>query len=190
MVGSSTVTGWNLRSSAASFSIYLRYSPMVVAPISWISLLASDGFRILDASMAPSAPPAPIMVCTSSRNRITLPAAFTSWISFFIRSSNSPRYLEPAIMLARSMVNIFFSFMPSGTSPPEMRCARPSITAVLPTPGSPTRHGLFLVLLLRICISLPISCSLPITGSNFPSAACSVRSVPNCSSTPFFLPSP
>ena len=30
-VGSSTITGWKRRSSAASFSIYLRYSAMVVA---------------------------------------------------------------------------------------------------------------------------------------------------------------
>ena len=55
-VGSSTFTGWNLRSSAASFSIYLRYSSSVVAPINWISPLARDGFKMLEASIAPSAP--------------------------------------------------------------------------------------------------------------------------------------
>ena len=100
----STVIGWNLLSSAASFSMYLRYSTIVVAPISCSSPLARDGFRILDASIAPSAPPAPMIVWTSSRNKMILPAAFTSWIRRFIRSSNSPRYFDPAIMLARSIV--------------------------------------------------------------------------------------
>ena len=33
----------------------------------------------------------------------------------------------------------------SGTSPSVMRCASPSAIAVLPTPGSPIRIGLFLV---------------------------------------------
>ena len=36
-------------------------------------------------------------------------------------------------------------FRPSGTSPRTMRWARPSTMAVLPTPGSPMRTGLFLV---------------------------------------------
>ena len=58
----STVTGWNLRSSAASFSMCFRYSSNVVAPMIWISPLAMAGFKILEASMAPSAPPAPMMV--------------------------------------------------------------------------------------------------------------------------------
>ena len=33
MLGSATVTGWKRRSSAVSFSIYLRYSLKVVAPM-------------------------------------------------------------------------------------------------------------------------------------------------------------
>jgi hypothetical protein len=37
MVGSPTVTGWKRRSSAASFSMCLRYSLKVVAPMTWIS---------------------------------------------------------------------------------------------------------------------------------------------------------
>ena len=185
--GSSTVTGWNLRSRAASFSMYFRYSTMVVAPISCSSPRAREGFRILEASMAPSAPPAPMMVWTSSRKRITFPAAFTSWIRRFIRSSNSPRYLEPATIPARSMVRIRLFFMLSGTAPEAICWASPSITAVFPTPGSPTRQGLFFVLLLKICIRRPISSFRPITGSSFPSSACQVRSVPYCSRTPSFL---
>ena len=167
--GSSTLTGWNLLSSAASFSMYLRYSSSVVAPISCISPLASDGLSILDASIAPSAPPAPIIVWSSSRNKSTLPACFTSAITFFILSSNSPRYLEPATMPERSSVTSLLSFIVSGTSPAAILAAMPSAIAVLPTPGSPIRHGLFLVRLLNICITLSISFSLPMTGSSLPS---------------------
>ena len=69
-----------------------------------------------------------------------------------------------------------FSFTVSGTIPITIRWASPSTIAVLPTPGSPTRHGLFLVRLLRIWISRVISFSRPTTGSSFPSAASCVRS--------------
>ena len=150
VVGSSTVTGWNLRSSAASLSIYFRYSAIVVAPISWISPLAREGFRIFDASIAPSAPPAPIIVCISSKNRMILPSSITSLMTFLIRSSNSPRYLLPATMPDKSSVITRLSCTVKGTSPVMMRIASPSTTAVLPTPGSPIRQGLFFVLLLRI----------------------------------------
>ena len=77
-VGSSTCTGWKRRSRAASFSIYLRYSSIVVAPISCSSPRASAGFNILEASIAPSAPPAPMIVCSSSMKSRILPAARTS----------------------------------------------------------------------------------------------------------------
>ena len=43
----------------------------------------------------------------------------------------------------------------SGTSPLAIFWARPSATAVLPTPGSPIRHGLFLVRRPRICGTKP-----------------------------------
>ena len=65
--------------------------------------------------------------------------------------------------------------------------ASPSTTAVLPTPGSPTRHGLFFVLLPSTCIRRWISAFLPMTGSSFPSSACIVRSVPYWSKIPSFL---
>uniref|UniRef100_A0A7C9CZG3 Uncharacterized protein n=1 Tax=Opuntia streptacantha TaxID=393608 RepID=A0A7C9CZG3_OPUST len=58
--------------------------------------------------------------------------------------------------------------------------------AVLPTPGSPMRTGLFLVLLERIWIHLRISSSLPITGSSFPSLAIAVKSLPYFSSASYF----
>jgi hypothetical protein len=44
--------------------------------------------------------------------------------------------------------------------------AKPWAIAVLPTPGSPIKHGLFFERLFKICIILCISLSLPITISN------------------------
>ena len=78
-VGSSTKTGWKRRASAASFSTYLRYSSSVVAPTQCSSPRASAGFSRLEASIAPSALPAPTSVCISSMNRMISPSA--AWIS-------------------------------------------------------------------------------------------------------------
>ena len=64
----------------------------------------------------------------------------------------------------------------SGTSPLTMRIASPSAMAVLPTPGSPIRTGLFLVRRLRTWMQRRISSSRPMTGSILPSRAASVRS--------------
>src|SRR6516164_9410763 len=57
-VGASTLTVWNRRSSAASFSMYLRYSLKVVAPTHCSSPRLSAGLIMFEASMAPSAEPA------------------------------------------------------------------------------------------------------------------------------------
>ena len=56
------MTGWKRRSSAGSFSTCLRYSSSVVAPMQRNSPRASCGLSRLAASVAPSAPPAPIRV--------------------------------------------------------------------------------------------------------------------------------
>ena len=132
---------------------------------------------ILEASMEPSAPPAPIRVCISSRKRMILPLSSTSLITLLILSSNSPRYLEPATIPGRSRVRSLLFLTVSGASPEAISCASPSTTAVLPTPGSPIRQGLFLVLRERIWIILLISSFLPMTGSSFPSDASLVRSL-------------
>jgi hypothetical protein len=57
-----------------------------------------------------------------------------------------------------------------GTSPATMRCASPSTTAVLPTPGSPMSTGLFLVRRLSTCTTRRISVSRPMTGRGRPCA--------------------
>ena len=97
--GSATYTCWKRRSRAGSFSTCLRYSSSVVAPIIRSSPRASIGLIMLPASIAPSAAPAPTIVCSSSTNVMTSPAASViSLRTAFSRSSNSPRYLAPAII--------------------------------------------------------------------------------------------
>src|SRR3954453_15436538 len=65
-LGSPTITGWKRRSSGGSFSMCLRYSSSVVAPTARSSPRASIGLSRLAASTAPSAAPAPTIVCRSS----------------------------------------------------------------------------------------------------------------------------
>ena len=58
---------------------------------------------MFDASIEPSAAPAPMTVCISSMKRInSSDAPRTSSTTAFRRSSNSPRYFVPAIIPARS----------------------------------------------------------------------------------------
>ncbi len=188
-VGSPTITGWNRRSSAASFSTCLRYSSSVVAPIVRSSPRASCGLSRLDASTAPSLAPAPTIVCSSSMNRmIAPPASVTSLRNAFRRSSNSPRYFAPATIPPRSIAITRLLRIASGTSPETIRRASPSTIAVLPTPGSPISTGLFLVRRDNTCITRRISLSRPITGSILPSRARAVRSIPYFSSA-WYLPS-
>src|SRR5713101_5202138 len=176
-LGSLTSTGWNLLSSAGSFSIYFLYSFSVVAPMARNSPRASAGFSMLEASIEPSAAPAPTSVCNSSMNRIICPSdCDISFSTAFRRSSNSPRNFAPATNAAKSRATSRLVFNTSGTSPETMRCAKPSAIAVLPTPGSPIRTGLFLVRRARICITRRISSSRPMTGSSFCRRANSVRS--------------
>ncbi len=74
------MTGWNRRSSAASDSMYLRYSSNVVAPMHCKSPRASSGLIIELKSSEPSAAPAPTSVCNSSMKRITSRAAAPDFV--------------------------------------------------------------------------------------------------------------
>ena len=108
-----------------------------------------------------------------------LPSAFcTCFKTPLRRSSNSPLYLAPAMSAPMSSSMTFLSLSPRGTSPFIIRHARPSTMAVLPTPGSPIRTGLFFVLRDRISMTRRISSSLPMTGSIFPSRTSCTRSCP------------
>src|SRR5437016_1950247 len=182
-VGSPTKTGWKRRSSAASFSMCLRYSSSVVAPTARSSPRASIGLSMFAASTAPSAAPAPTIVCSSSMKRTIWPSErLISSRTAFSRSSNSPRYFEPASSAPMSSAHTRLPFRPSGTSPSTIRCARPSTIAVLPVPGSPISTGLFFVRRESTWITRRISSSRPITGSSLPCSAVSVRSRPKRSS--------
>ncbi len=78
--GSPTKTGWKRRSSAGSFSMYLRYSFSVVAPIARSSPRARAGFSMFEASIEPSAAPAPTRVCSSSMKRMIWPFGFGDFL--------------------------------------------------------------------------------------------------------------
>ncbi len=187
--GSPTKTGWKRRSSAASFSMCLRYSSSVVAPTARSSPRASIGLSMFAASTAPSAAPAPTIVCNSSMKTMIWPSALAiSSSTALSRSSNSPRYFEPASRPPMSSAQTRFPFSDSGTSPATIRCASPSTIAVLPTPGSPIRTGLFFVRRESTWMTRRISSSRPMTGSSFPLSAASVRSRPNFESA-WYVPS-
>ena len=175
-VGSSTCTLPKRRSNAASFWIWVRNSSVVVAPIICSSPRASTGFKMLAASMAPSAAPAPTMVWNSSTNRMALPSRTSSSSRFLNRSSKSPRYFVPATRLAISSAKRRRPLSARGTRSPAMRWARPSANAVLPTPGSPTRQGLFFWRRHKISTMRSSSASRQNTGSSSRSAARRVRS--------------
>ena len=102
-------------------------------------------------------------------NRMIRPSApVTSLSTALSRSSNSPRNLVPATSAPRSSAISRRFCRLSGTSPETIRWASPSTIAVLPTPGSPIKTGLFLVRRLSTCTTRRISESRPITGSILP----------------------
>ncbi len=178
-VASRTMTSWKRRCNAASFSMYLRYSSSVVAPMHCNSPRDSAGLRILAASTAPSAAPAPTSVCTSSMKMMQSWLERISSMIFLRRSSNSPRYFVPATSEPTSSVSRRLPASVSGTSPAMIFCASPSTMAVLPTPGSPISAGLFFWRRERIWMTRSISCSRPIDRVELALArACDVRSMP------------
>ena len=113
--------------------------------------------------------------------------ARSSSMIFLRRSSNSPRYFVPATSDPMSRVSTRFPASVSGTSLLTIRWARPSTTAVFPTPGSPMSAGLFLVRRDRIWMTRSISFSRPITGSSLPARAASVRLIPSWSTVGVLL---
>ena len=161
---------------------------MVVAPISWKSPRANAGLIMLPASIPPSALPAPTNSWISSINRMMLSFCSSSLISCCILCSNWPRIPVPWTIetIFSEIIRLFCSL--AGTDPSTICCAKPSTTAVLPTPASPIRTGLFLVRLFKISMTLAISLSRPITGSIFPFFARLVKSVPYWFNSDFWPP--
>ena len=130
------------------------------------------GFNMLAKSRVddPDAP-APRMVCASSMNSTQFFLASSAANTCLIFSSNSPRYFEPANKLPISRLQTSLSLRNSGTCPLLIRCASPSMMAVLPTPGSPTISTLALNLRANTVTISSISVSRPITGSSLSSLA-------------------
>ena len=123
------------------------YSLKVVEPMQRSSPDASAGLSMFDASIEPPVvAPAPTMVWISSMKRI----------AFGVLLDRLDHALEPLLELAaelgareqRAHVERVDDLRPSSGSrhlaPRGSRSARPSTMAVLPTPGSPTKSGLFL----------------------------------------------
>ena len=75
----------------------------------------------------------------------------TSNITDLRRASNSPRYFDPEVKRLRSKTATMLSCIRGGTAFCIIRTANPSAIAVLPTPASPSKTGLFFVLRPRIC---------------------------------------
>ena len=125
--------------------MYFRYSSSVVAPIVCSSPRASIGFSMLEASIAPSAAPAPTTVCSSSMNRMTCPSeSATSFSTAFSRSSNSPRYFAPAMSAPMSSATMRLFLRPSGTSPRTMRLRQALDNGRLADAGLADQHGIVL----------------------------------------------
>ncbi len=108
--------------------------------------------------------------------------AFTSSMTPRRRFSNSPRTPAPACSRPRSSMRSDTPCSAGGTSPEASRRAKPSTTAVLPTPASPVRIGLFCRRRVRMSMIWRISLSRPRIGSILPALACAVRSMVNWSS--------
>ena len=125
----------------------------------------------------PASPPAPIKVCASSINIIIGVVEFlTSSITVFKRRSNSPLTPAPACNNPISSTNKRTPCKSLGTCPSIIRWAKPSTTAVLPTPGSPTKIGLFFLRRHNTSTIIRISSLRPRTGSILPCFAFSVKS--------------
>ena len=172
------MTGWKRRSSAASFSMCLRYSSSVVAPMQL--QLAARQRRLhhvagVDGALGRAGADHRVQLVDeehhvlrpSGSRSITRLEALLELAAVLGAGHHARRCPAPSTRLSRSI---------SGTSPSTIRCARPSTMAVLPTPGSPMSTGLFLVRRESTWITRLISSSRPITGSSLPWRASSVRS--------------
>ena len=145
---------------------------------------ANDDLNIFPASLdVPIAAPAPIIVCASSIKSMMCDFSLTSSMMPLMRSSNIPRSIVPAtsppicnwtIWASRSLSGTF-----SGSS--SIIRAKPSTTAVLPTPGSPTSIGEFeRSRCERISIICKISFSRPMVGGILSCRANLFKDTPKC----------
>ena len=83
-------------------------------------------------------------------NRIILCCFGYDAFSFVLQIPHGISFQRSLFVRSKDKILLFLRIL--GILPSAILCARPSTIAVLPTPGSPIRHGLFFVLLQRICI--------------------------------------
>ena len=161
------------RASAGSRAMYFSYSASVVAPTQGSSPRASAPLSSLTRSSGPPSPPT--MAWISSRKSSTDPSALaTSSRSRRRRSASAPRTPVPDTREPAEISSSTRALRP-GSSPAAMRSARPSASAVLPTPGGPTKSGLLERRRQSTSSRCSSSRSRPITGSMRPLAASAVR---------------
>ena len=150
----------------------------------------SAGFNRFEASIAPpEVAPAPITVWISSINKTASGWLSNSSTTALRRSSKSPRYRVPASNAPISSEKIVVLAKTCGVSPETTLRAKPSAMAVLPTPGSPTKSGLFLRRRHRTCTQRSTSWLRPISGSISPSPALAFKSTQYLASADSFFSS-
>ena len=116
-----------------------------------------------------------MMVWISSINKTAFLSSSNSFNKVLKRFSKSPLYLVPARSAPISKENIVASARNSGTFSLTIKTAKPSAIAVLPTPASPTKSGLFFLRRLNTWSALSSSLSRPIRVSILPLIASSLR---------------
>ena len=155
--GSPTNTGWKRRSSAASFSMCLRYSSSVVAPTR--AQLAAREHRLEQVGGVDRA-----LGGARADDRVQLVDEqddLALGVGDLLEHGLEPVLELAAVLRARRSArrcrarSTRRSRSDSGTSPSTIRWASPSTIAVLPTPGSPISTGLFFVRRDRTWIDAP-----------------------------------
>ena len=168
--------------------MYLRYSSSVVAPIVCSSPRASIGLSRFEASIAPSAAPAP-------DDRVELVDEQDDLALGVLDVLEDG--LEPLLELApelgagdeRAEVERDDPLVLErlGDVAPDDALGEALGDGRLADPGSPMRTGLFLVRRRRTWMTRRISSSRPMTGSSLPARASAVRSRPYFSSAWYVL---
>jgi hypothetical protein len=157
------------------------YSSSVVAPTQCNSPRANAGFSIcsrVHGALSVFSCPDHGMNFVDKNNGLTLRLWLTQLRTLLSRSSKSPLNFAPASSEAMSSDKTRLPLSESGTSPlPPIRRARPSTMAVFPTPGSPIEHrGCSYCVFAEPEWRGGIPSSRPMTGSNLPNRALSVKS--------------
>jgi len=178
-LGGSTSTGWKRRSSAASFSMCLRYSSSVVAPRQCNSPRASIGFKEVARvhrafGLAGAHDEVELVDEQQDAPSLCLISASTA----LRRSSNSPRYFAPATKRAHVEREDRLVLQPLGHVAAQNALGEALDNGGLANAGFADQDGIVLGLAGEDRMVRRISSSRPMTGSIRPLRACATRSIP------------